>query len=129
MKKIDYTNRFDFSNLDLRKVANRLGYSDKDLPKEDEYVIYFYDEEENNKFFYAKFSKAGDCYNAFQEICINYENASHRRHSDLSVSFPRGCFELAENDEPCEDYGDLLLVWDGNILKVAAQIQNAEYYV
>ncbi len=121
-------NRFSFHNLDLRKVANRLGVSNDVLPKEDEPVIFIYDQEEDNRFLVTRFENGEDCYEAFQEMCRGYEDRSHKRHSRISVEFPRGCFELSEFDEPCEDYGDLLLVWEGNILILAAQLQNVEYY-
>jgi hypothetical protein len=117
----------DFSKMNLITVAKKLGATADQLPKEDEYALFIYDAEEET-FKVAVHQNPDECYEAFNDICRLYEKKAFKKNSPYSIQFPRGCSELAENDEPCEDYGDLMMVWKYRKPYLFIQIQNSEYY-
>jgi len=117
----------DLSKMNLITVAKKLGVTEDQLPKEDEFALIIYDAEEEC-FKIAIHQNSDECYTAYQDICRLYEEKAFKKNSPFSIQFPRGCAELAENDEPCEDYGDLMLVWKYRKPHLFIQIQNADYY-
>lgn len=125
--KIRFKNNAELSKFSMVEFAKALGATEDQLPKADDYVIYIYDSEEK-RFFIAKNEDSEKCYESFQEICNTYLEKAFKRNSPYTIQFPRGCFVTDENDEPCEDYGDLMIVWKHRKPFFIAQIQNKEYF-
>ena len=114
------------SEFDMASIARAIITKDQ-IPSDDEYFFYIYDGKED-KFLIASNEDPDRLYECFQGMCDMYMEKAYKPYSPYTIKFPRGYFTTDENDEPIEDYGDLLMVWRYNKPFLFVQMHNPEYY-